>query len=340
MNIVTKMKQDWDRRAKHHTRYWIATEDYKNEEVFADSGRRTADAILAAFGPFYRETWTGLDIGCGIGRVLKPLALHFRQLFGVDVSAEMINKSKTWLRETPNVTTFETSGVDLNLFPNRHFDFVYSYVAFQHMPRPVFDRYLEEINRVLKHQGLLVFQIPIGIQPDVPMEDTIAVRFYEYHELQKKLIQRGFQLLETDEKRPVSLQACAQSRHAFHGFFLAQKIATICPEIHVGWLQAECQEHASFLDTHLYLSFAESCLKQGDPDEAIQTYEKLLTHNPDSLEAWLNLTTILIDNGKIDQAVSTLTNLTHAHPAYLDGHRTLKNLRRRQQWQKHMRPTG
>jgi len=338
MNIATKMKQDWDRRAKHHTRFWIATEDYENEEVFAESGQQTAKALLAALGPYYRETWTGLDIGCGIGRVLKPLARHFRQLFGVDVSAEMILKSKAWLQETPNVTTFETSGVDLSFFPNRHFDFVYSYVAFQHMPRPVFNRYLEEINRVLKHQGLLVFQIPIGTQPDAPMEDTIAVRFYEYHKLQQKLQQRGFQFLKIGH--PNSHQMNEQ-RHEFHHFLLAQKVTAICPDINVGWLQVECRESASFLDTHLYLSFAESCLKQGDSEQAIQTYEHLLTHNPDSLEAWLKLATVLINQGKIDQAVSTLTDLTHAHPTYLDGHRTLKDLlKKRPRTDKVLRPTG
>ncbi|WP_447970077.1 methyltransferase domain-containing protein [Nitrospira sp. M1] len=340
MNIITKMKHDWDRRAQHHTRYWIATEDYENEEVFAESGQRTADAILSTLGPRYRKGWTGLDIGCGIGRVLKPLSCSFHKLMGIDVSAEMIMKSKAWLRDIPNAATFETSGVDLKLFPYRHFDFVYSYVAFQHMPRPVFDRYLEEINRVLKKQGLLVFQIPIGNQPDAPMEDTIAVRFYDYHELNKKLQDRGFELLEVKKRHAGSPQG-EEPRHEFHQFLVAQKVATIRPDINVGWIQAECQEHTSFLDTHMYLSFAENCLKQGNPDEAIQTYEQLLCHNPSSLEAWLQLSKVFLDHGKIDQAVSTLSDLTRIHPTYLDGHRTLRNLlQKRQNIERVMRPTG
>ena len=325
MNIVSKMKQDWDRRAKHHAKYWIATEDYQNEEVFTQSGQMTAEAILAKLGAFHRSTWTGLDIGCGIGRVLKPLSPHFHRLIGVDVSAEMINKSKDWLREAPNVDTFETSGVDLSLFPPRHFDLVYSYVAFQHMPRPVFERYLEEINRVLKTQGYLLFQIPIGSHQDAPLEDTIAVRFYEFEELQDKLKRSGLEVIESKETN-----SFVPKNFGFHQFILAQKVQTIRPDINVGWIQAECGNEPSFLDTHLYLSFAEECLHQGHPEEAIHTYESLLDHNPSSLEAWLQLTTVLIDSGKIDQAVSTLTNLTHAHPTYLEGQRTLKNLLERQ----------
>ena len=143
------MKQDWDRRAKHHSRFWIATQDYQDEEVFARSGQATAEAILAVLQPYRQPSWSVLDIGCGIGRVLRPLAPHFGHLDGVDVSAEMIRQSKIWLRDLPNVDTFETSGVDLHVFASDHFDLVYSYIAFQHMPRPVFERYLGEINRVL-----------------------------------------------------------------------------------------------------------------------------------------------------------------------------------------------
>ena len=325
MNIVSKMKQDWDRRARHHAKFWIATEDYQNEEVFTQSGNITADAILTKLGSYRRSTWTALDIGCGIGRVLKPLAPHFQRLIGVDVSAEMISKSKDWLRDVPNVDTFETSGVDLSLLPPRHFDLVYSYVVFQHMPRPVFERYLEEINRVLKTQGYLLFQIPIGPHQDAPLEDTIAVRYYEFEELHNKLKRHGFHFVISKDVDQ-SIRPTRQQANNFHQFFLAQKVHTVRPEINVGWIQAECREKTSSLDTHMYLTFAERCLQQGHPEEAIHTYESLLDHDPSSLEAWLQLVTVLIDSGKMDQAVSTLTALTQAHPDYPEGHRTLKNL--------------
>ena len=82
MNISEKMKRDWDERAQHHARFWIATENYQTEEVF--------DAIWK--GPLrialiedirqicIRPSWKVLDIGCGIGRVLKPLATHFHDV--------------------------------------------------------------------------------------------------------------------------------------------------------------------------------------------------------------------------------------------------------------------
>ena len=39
-------------------------------------------------------------------------------------------------------------GVNLQEYPNSYFDLVYSYITFQHLPRPVFERYLGEIHRV------------------------------------------------------------------------------------------------------------------------------------------------------------------------------------------------
>ena len=325
MNIITKMKQDWDRRAKHHSRFWIATQDYQNEDIFAKSGQATADEILELLEPYLNPSWRVLDIGCGIGRILRPLASYFQHVIGVDVSAEMIAQSKEWVRDLKNVNTFETSGVDLRIFPSHYFNLVYSYVTFQHIPRPIFERYLEEINRVLTPGGFLAFQIPVGPCQDAPLEDTIAVRFYEMQDLQEKLTSNGFQLLDTQEANPVSPNQ-SEPTNAFHQFFLAQKTRTVKPEINVGWLGVECREYSSALDTRMYLSFAELCIHQGQQDEAIHTYKTLLGHNPSSLEAWLQLATLFIDSGKIDQAVSTLKGLTHTHPDYQEGHHTLNAL--------------
>ncbi|MDH5588249.1 MAG: class I SAM-dependent methyltransferase, partial [Nitrospirota bacterium] len=183
MNIAEKMKQDWEERAQHHARFWIATEHYQNEEVFAESGEETAQCLMTAIREVYQPTWNVLDIGCGIGRVLKPLAPYFQTLSGVDVSATMIAQSKTWLADYPHITTYENSGLDLSKFHDSSFNLVYSYVAFQHMPRPVFERYLGEINRVLLPEGYLALQLPIGPYHEAPLEDTIGIRSYTFEEI-------------------------------------------------------------------------------------------------------------------------------------------------------------
>ena len=74
------MKRDWDQRVQHHARFWIATENYQTEESFTQSGQDTAHVLLKALTGLHQASWKILDIGCGIGRILKPLTKHFHAL--------------------------------------------------------------------------------------------------------------------------------------------------------------------------------------------------------------------------------------------------------------------
>lgn len=57
MIITEKMKQDWNQRAQHHARFWIATENYHTEEVFEQSGNATAHALLLTLQGLYEHSW-------------------------------------------------------------------------------------------------------------------------------------------------------------------------------------------------------------------------------------------------------------------------------------------
>lgn len=91
-----------------------------------------------------------LEIGCGIGRLLKPLSLKFRQVYGIDVSPVMIKKAKVYLNNQSNVHLHQTSGTDLSIFPNAFFDFVFAFAIFEHTPATVVYQYFKEAFRVLK----------------------------------------------------------------------------------------------------------------------------------------------------------------------------------------------
>ena len=323
MNIAEKMKHDWNQRARHHVRFWIATENYQTEEIFAQSGQDTARVLLQTLRGLYQPSWKVLDIGCGIGRVLKPLARHFQTLVGIDISSTMIAQSKSWLVECPHVTTFETSGVDLREFDDETFNLVYSYVAFQHMPRPVFEQYLGEINRVLLPDGYLAMQLPIGKHSDAPMEDTIGIRSYTIQEIEEKLLKNSLAFCNKSEVEPISSTINQPSDHRFH---LIKKIKTIKPHIQAEWVQIENPQSSSPLEMHLYETYADNCVKMDNFQEGIQTLQSLVQRNPKHLSGWLRLTALLLEHGQVQQALSTLRELTTLHPRYQEGQAMLDRL--------------
>ncbi|GJL53163.1 MAG: hypothetical protein NPIRA02_02950 [Nitrospirales bacterium] len=345
MHIAEKMKREWNRRATHHAPFWVATEHFHNDRQFEQSGKNTAKALLSRVAPYSSPSWTVLDIGCGIGRVLKPLASHFQQLVGIDVSGEMIAQSKKWLDGCINVETLETSGVDLHAFRDQSFDLVYSFVAFQHMPRPVFARYLEESHRVLTTHGYLAFQIPIGVSRDPVLEDTVSMRQYSTDELAKELQRCGFKLIDENEIN-TSTQTRAKpnnaklNRHHSHcaktyvahvedtwngsrrsmrlnnEFYLAKKSGEVIREKNTNWLETECDQNFSLLDTRMYIWFAEQCLDADQNEEALRTYKSLQEQEPDSLEKWTRTVELLIEQKKFEEARITLEKLTAALPTY------------------------
>ena len=49
---------------------------------------------------------------------------------------------------------------DLRLFPDDHFDFIYSNIVLQHMEPGYSRKYIQEFIRILVPGGLVVFQLP------------------------------------------------------------------------------------------------------------------------------------------------------------------------------------
>lgn len=189
-----RMEQDWDARAREHALRWIA--EVEDEGEFDRSGERDSRVILEGLGGRLGAEGHGLEIGCGVGRLMKHLAPFFRELHGVDVSAEMVRRGRERLVNLPNVFFHKNDGTDLSLFSSRSFDVVYSYIAFQHMPRKVVYGYFGEVSWVLKPGGLFWFQLfrPHTVphlvkyyilRRDKPDSDTSGIRRYSRGELMR-----------------------------------------------------------------------------------------------------------------------------------------------------------
>ena len=138
---------------------WDLDEFFRSGEV--EIGRLAADVQRLGY-PVKRER--ALDFGCGVGRLTRALAPHFRHCYGVDVSAPMIAAARK-LNIAFSPCEFVLNGdPDLRMFPRGHFDLIYSVLVLQHLPtRAAIAAYVADFVRVLAPGGLLVCQIPSHI---------------------------------------------------------------------------------------------------------------------------------------------------------------------------------
>lgn len=160
--VRERMREDWNRRAREDPHYYVAfgRRGQDDKEFFATS----ADVVRSLEQELKRlpveARGRALEIGCGPGRLMRPISRHFSEIHGVDVSDEMIRLAREKLRGVGHAVVHHTEGADLALFPAEYFDFVYSYAVFQHIPsREVVFSYLRDSVRVLRPGGLMRCQL-------------------------------------------------------------------------------------------------------------------------------------------------------------------------------------
>jgi SAM-dependent methyltransferase len=91
---------------------------------------------------------------------MRPMARHFEEIHGIDISDEMIRRAEDNLASTPNAYPRHAESSDLSGFTDGYFDFVYSYAVFQHIPSgEVVFGYLREAARVLSIGGVAHLQL-------------------------------------------------------------------------------------------------------------------------------------------------------------------------------------
>lgn len=195
---LARMRADWNARASEDANYYVAfgRRDQDNDEFFATAADVLRD--LESQLPRLRARDAALEIGCGPGRLLRPMARHFRDIHGVDVSDEMVRLATERLRGTPNAYAHRGSGAGLEMFSADRFDFVYSYAVFQHIPsREVVFHYLREAYRVLKPGGVLRCQLN-GLPPHARKYDTWSGVRITPGEIAQFTRKTGFALLALD----------------------------------------------------------------------------------------------------------------------------------------------
>ena len=151
----------WDTDSVFEAKYRRICSDPDIEST-CDEGRlaelwdRRVEAELAQVlsGIPIEPGWTCLEIGCGIGRLMRPIAQCCRCVIGVDLSDRMVGYATEHLADVPNAEVHLNDGCSLAMVADGSVDWVYSHLTFQHITlSEVVEAYLAEIARVLRPGG-------------------------------------------------------------------------------------------------------------------------------------------------------------------------------------------
>ena len=165
--------QRWERLAAQNPYWTVLTEArYRgssltpdDERAFFQSGHRDiarslefARSIRPGFSPVRT-----LDFGCGVGRLALALASVSQQVVGVDVSDTMVRRAERHAaqRQVANAE-FMTASAFWNGSPAPSFDFIHSYIVFQHIPPREGLELMKSLLRLLMPGGIGALHFTIG----------------------------------------------------------------------------------------------------------------------------------------------------------------------------------
>src|SRR2546423_6720862 len=106
--VREQMRAEWNERARRDANYYVAfgRRDQDDGEFFDTA----SDVVRALEAELKRlpadvppQSRRALEIGCGPGRLLRPMSRHFGEIHGVDVSDEMIRRAPGNFSEIPHV---------------------------------------------------------------------------------------------------------------------------------------------------------------------------------------------------------------------------------------------
>jgi ubiquinone/menaquinone biosynthesis C-methylase UbiE len=186
---LRNLQRDWEDLGSIDPLWAILSDNTRRHggwdlQEFMTTGQQEVAQLLArasSYGLPIRHD-RALDFGCGIGRLTRALASVFEEAVGVDISASMIDHARRINSDVSNCAFVHNVKRDLSILNDASFDLVYTRIVLQHMPdRHTAAMYVQELVRVLRPGGLLVFEIP----EKIPLRHRLQLRRRLYQTLRR-----------------------------------------------------------------------------------------------------------------------------------------------------------
>jgi ubiquinone/menaquinone biosynthesis C-methylase UbiE len=159
--------KEWEEFGKDDPYFGVLTSDKYHKSNLTDEGREDffksgfsyIDEVIEKVRLHIDPDFTikrALDFGCGVGRLVVPIANIAEEVTGVDVSDSMLSEAKKNCETySINNVTFAKSDDSLSLLKGKY-DFINSFIVFQHIPVTRGERIFESLIAHLDHGGVCV----------------------------------------------------------------------------------------------------------------------------------------------------------------------------------------
>ena len=169
-----------DEMIKYHSdnQISIETENFNTKHELALHSIHSMAYNVAAL---LAEDKIALDLGCNVGYGSKIISKRAKNVIGVDVSEKSI-KEASLKYQSDNIEFKLIDGKTLP-FPSNTFDIIISCQVIEHIID--YEKYLSEVHRVLKNDGLVFFTTPNAeIRLDPGMKPWYEFHHHEFNRTQ------------------------------------------------------------------------------------------------------------------------------------------------------------
>jgi len=130
-----------------------------------------------------RET-TVLDLGCGSGENIVPLARRGARVIGIDISSELIDVARARLELTGTEAELRVESAYDTGLPDRSIDVIFMIALVHHLNIP---RAREEMRRILAPSGCVIFKEPIRFSKSYAKVRSLLPSFGDVSEFEHPL---------------------------------------------------------------------------------------------------------------------------------------------------------
>jgi 2-polyprenyl-3-methyl-5-hydroxy-6-metoxy-1,4-benzoquinol methylase len=144
--LLNNTDRDWEKYGSSdpyfgvisHNEYRKTNLTDERKELFFKTGEDYINAVTEKVKRYIDPNFKpkkSLDFGCGVGRLVIPLTRISAQVDGIDVSESMLAEArKNCAAQSIENVSFFKSDDELSAIDQYRYDFIHSFIVFQHIP--------------------------------------------------------------------------------------------------------------------------------------------------------------------------------------------------------------